>query len=115
MYADNLLKIYYTVSGFLFRIYFFEFKVLYILFSGVIFYFSKHLVRLGIGNFKIIAWMELFVVKYLIGFLEKKIKLGDIKIFNKEGKNSIDDLSWEILLIYNLFHVHLFLSIKDIL
>ena len=100
-YNENQLKLFYAFSGIIFSFYLVQLRMLYILLAGVIFYFSKDLVTYGVETFNIICWVELFAVKYLIKYMQNLFDINNIsKIFKVE--NDIDNLSWEILLIYSL-------------
>jgi len=99
-YIDNQLKLFYAFSGIIFSFYLVQLRMLYILFAAIIFYFSKDLVKLGVGTFNIICWVELFAIKYFIKYMQYSFDINNFKYFKVE--NDIDDLSWEILLIYSL-------------
>ena len=97
-YIDNHLKLFYAISGIIFGFYLIRLRILYILFAGILFYFSTIFIKLGVGTFNIIIWTELFIVKYSIKFFQNIYDIN--KIIKVE--NEIDDFSWEILLIYSL-------------
>ena len=98
-YIDNHLKLFYAISGMLFSFYLVKFRMLYILLAGILFYFSRNFIKLGIKTFNIICWVELFTIRYFIKYINI---LYDINKYYKSD-NDIDELSWDFLLIYSLF------------
>ena len=97
-YIDNHLKLFYAISGMLFSFYLVKFRMLYILLAGILFYFSRNFIKLGIKTFNIICWVELFTIRYFIKYINI---FYDINKYYKSD-NDIDELSWDFLLIYSL-------------
>ena len=93
-------KIFYLVSGFFFTIYLVQIKIIYLLFAGLCFYFTKNFVSFGAKGFVSICWIELFLVRYVIYFIQSNISIGNNLRIQKLSK--IDDLSWNFILVYSL-------------
>jgi D-alanyl-lipoteichoic acid acyltransferase DltB (MBOAT superfamily) len=75
-----------------------QFKTIYLLLATSIFYLSKNLVYLGEKQYICICWGELFLIKYLIKAIQRKFDINSMLTL----ENCIDNLSWEMLLIYSL-------------
>ena len=99
-YFINFIKIFYIVSGIVFAYYLIQLRIIYLLAAGCAFYFSKNLVYLGEKQYIIICWVELFLIKYIIKFLQSLFDINFNRFFKIE--NSVDDATWEFILIYTL-------------
>lgn len=97
-YSFNYIKIYYLVSGLAFGCYLIQLKIIYLLVACLIFYYTRNLVKLGDKQYITICWVELFSIKYLIQLINGNFNINNfLKL-----ENSIDNTSWELLLIYSL-------------
>ena len=101
LYFFNQLKLFYIVSGIYFGFSLIQFRIIYILCACIIFYFTKYLIVLGEQIYITIVWFELFFVKYFIKYMQS---IFDIN-FGNTPEDSIDNYSWEILLIFSLFRM----------
>ena len=99
----NLIKYFYILSGLCFCFFIIQLRMIYLLCAGCIFYYTKTLINLGEKTYMVICWSELFFVKYLIKFIQSQININYLN--SLQFKNSIDDLSWEIVLIYSLLRM----------
>lgn len=97
-YSFNYIKIYYLVSGLAFGCYLIQLKIIYLLVACLVFYYTRNLVKLGDKQYITICWVELFSIKYLIQLINGNFNINNfLKL-----ENSIDNTSWELLLIYSL-------------
>ena len=103
-YNNEYFRYFYSISGFCFAIYLINVRVIYILISMMIFFFSSKLVNIGDKNFTILTWCELLLCKYGITKLEKIFALKNIF----KGTNDIDDLSYEFITTYALMRMFSF-------
>ena len=99
-YFEKNIRMFNSIAGILYCFFLVKFKTIYLLCATCCFYFTKSLIKLGEKSFIAICWIELFLLKYLIKYSQK---LFDLNQFLKlSADNNIDNLSWEILLIYSL-------------
>ena len=99
-YFEKNIRMFNSITGILFCFYIMKFKTAYLLGASCCFYFTKSLIKLGEKAFIAICWIELILVKYLIKYFQRILDLN--KFLNLSRENNIDNLSWEILLIYSL-------------
>jgi hypothetical protein len=99
-YSENYIRIFNAIAGLLFCFYLVKLNIIYLLIASCCFYFTKYLTKFGEKPFVLICWIELFLVKYIIRSIYMSIEIN--KVFNIEKKDSMDDLTWEILFIYAL-------------
>ena len=99
-FFESNIIIFNAIAGLLFCFYLVKLRIAYLLLASCCFYFTKYLINLGEKTFIIICWVELFTVKYVIKFIQR---LFDINVLLKMvEEKSIDNLTWEIILIYCL-------------
>ena len=96
----NFIKLFYIASGLAFAYYLIQLRIIYLLGAGCAFYFSKRLVSLGEKQYIIVCWVELILIKYMIKFFQSLFDINFNNFFKIE--NSIDNATWELLLIFSL-------------